>query len=619
LNQKLVLDTSIIVDGKISSMISSGEISGDSEIIVPVAALDELQAQASKHREQGFLGLEELTKLKQLCDEKKIKFSFDGERPSIEDIRLASSGRIDAIIRDIAKTRGGVLVTADYVQALVGKAEGIEVIHYRSEIKTKGLQFEEYFDETTLSVHLKEGVSPYAKRGLPGNFDYLPISDKVIHRQELEHMAKEISEAARVSPEGSVEISRVGATVIQLGQYRIAIARPPFSDGLEITIVRPLVRLSLEDYHLSEKLIQRLVTKAEGVIIAGRPGSGKSTLASSIADFYLEKRKVVKTFESPKDLQVSKGITQYGALDGDFEKSAEILLLVRPDYTIFDEVRKTRDFQIFADMRLAGVGMVGVVHASDPVNAVQRFMSRIELGMIPHIVDTVIFVKAGKIDQVLELRLVVKVPSGMNEPDLARPIVEVRDFETGKPAYEIYTFGEENVVIPLEEMRKTSDGKESTGVDKLARERILQTFKKYDPKAEVRIISPTKAEVLLEESVIARVIGRGGAQIKEIEQTLSIGIDIRSRDGESKSEETEVEKSDEKKVRFNYKEKPNAIEIFFESEDIGKEAKILIDNEPLLTTRVSQKARLKLPKKSSAGGKLSAALHTRRAIDLVLT
>ena len=64
--------------------------------------------------------------------------------------------------------------------------------------------------------------------------------------------------------------------------------------------------------------------------------------------------------------------------------------------------------------------MVGVVHASDPVSAVQRFMSRIELGMIPHIVDTVIFVKAGKIEQVLELKLVVKVPSGMNEPDLAK-------------------------------------------------------------------------------------------------------------------------------------------------------------------------------------------------------
>ena len=278
--------------------------------------------------------------------------------------------------------------------------------------------------------------------------------------------------------------------------------------------MRPLVRLTLKDYNLSEKLEQRLASKAEGILIAGPPGSGKSTLASSLADFYLEKMKVVKTFESPKDLQVSRGVTQYGPLEGDFEKTSEILLLVRPDYTIFDEVRKTRDFEIFADMRLAGVGMVGVVHASDPVNAVQRFMSRMELGMVPHVVDTVIFVKEGRVKQVLELNLVVKVPSGMNEPDLARPVVEVRDFETGKLEFEIYTFGEENVVIPIAE--GNSGGKQSTGMEKLAKERIQQIFRKFDPNCEVKVLSPTRAEVTLADSIVPRVIGRGGEQIREL-------------------------------------------------------------------------------------------------------
>ena len=56
------------------------------------------------------------------------------------------------------------------------------------------------------------------------------------------------------------------------------------------------------------------------------------------------------------------------------EKAVDILLLVRPDYTIFDEVRRAQDFEVFADMRLAGVGMVGVVHASSPLDAIQRFM-----------------------------------------------------------------------------------------------------------------------------------------------------------------------------------------------------------------------------------------------------
>jgi ATPase len=615
---KVVLDTSIIIDGRITGMIESGEISEQSEIIVPVAALDELQAQASKHREEGFAGLEELSAIRRLCDDKKIKLVFEGERPSIEEIRLARSGRIDALIRDIAKSRNATLLTADYVQALVGKAEGIEVRHFRAEIKTSGLQFERYFDAQTLSVHFKEGVAPYAKKGLPGNFDYLPISEEIIEKQQLDQFAKEITEAARVSSSGGLEISRNGASVIQLGQYRVAIARPPFSDGLEITVVKPIVRLSLADYKVSDKLLQRLATKAEGVIIAGPPGSGKSTLASSIADFYFERKKVVKTFESPKDLQVSKGITQYGALEGDFEKTAEILLLVRPDYTIFDEVRKTRDFQIFADMRLSGVGMVGVVHASDPVNAVQRFMSRIELGMIPHIVDTVIFVKAGQIEKILELNLVVKVPSGMNEPDLARPVVEVRDFESGKLGYEIYTFGEENVVIPIDEISKS--GRAKSGVDKLAEERILQTFKKYDPRARVKIISGSKAEVTLEDSVIPKVIGRGGAQIKEIEEALSMSIDVRSKEVETDRDSTNTENDHPrikgKRIDYDYRDKANSLEIFFDSGTVDENVRICIDDEPVVDSHLGQKARLKFSKKSDIGRKLSTALRSGKTVSV---
>lgn len=597
---KFVLDTSIIIDGKVTQMIGSGEIIQGDELIIPRAVLDELQAQASKHREEGFVGLSELTQLRSFCEEKKIVMVIEGERPTMEDIKLAKSGRIDAIIRDVAKRRGAALLTADYVQALVGKAEGIEVTHMPAEVRTQGLQFERFFDEMTLSLHLKEGVVPYAKKGKPGNFDYVPISEAKTEREGLEHIAKEISEAARVAEHGSVEISRSGATVIQLGQYRVAIARPPFSDGLEVTIVKPIVKLSLSDYSPSDKLVQRLASKAEGIIISGPPGSGKSTLASSIADFYLAKHKVVKTFESPKDLQVSEGITQYGPLEGDFEKTAEILLLVRPDYTIYDEVRKTRDFQIFADMRLAGVGMVGVVHASDPVNAVQRFMSRIELGMIPHIVDTVIFVKGGRIEQVLELRLVVKVPSGMNEPDLARPVVEVRDFNSGDLVYEIYTFGEENVVIPIKELaRETTEV--PTGVERLAIEKILQYFRKYDSNVEVKILSPTKARVFLKEEVIPRVIGKAGASIKEAEHLLSIGLDIEARES--------LTPSSSESVQFDYREKGNSLEIFFDTEYVGDQVSLSVDGDSVLTSRIGSKARIKLSKKSEAGRKILQALR----------
>jgi ATPase len=384
-NKKFVLDTSIIIDGEITKMLEAGSIEKESDIIIPLAVLDELQSQASTNKEHGFVGLEEIKKMRELCTTKNISLRFVGQRPDLDDIRLAKHGRIDAIIKDVAMHESATLITADYVQALVAEAQGIEAMHIRTPTKTTDLEFEKYFDDTTMSVHLKEGTFPMAKRGKPGSFQLVKISQEKSTYHQLSNIIKEVSEASRVTGAGSVEISRSGATVLQFGNFRIAITRPPFSDGLEVTIVRPIIRLELEDYNASTKLMERLSGKAEGIVIAGPPGSGKSTLASSLAKFYTKGGKIVKTFESPRDLQVPDEVTQYGPLEGSFEKAVDILLLVRPDYTIFDEVRRAQDFEVFADMRLAGVGMVGVVHASSPLDAIQRFMGRVELGMVPHI------------------------------------------------------------------------------------------------------------------------------------------------------------------------------------------------------------------------------------------
>ena len=158
---------------------------------------------------------------------------------------------------------------------------------------------------------------------------------------------------------------------------------------------------------------------------------------------------MVKTLESVRDLQVSPEITQYTKLEGNLENSADILLLVRPDFTIFDEVRTTKDFEIYADFRLSGVGMVGVVHSSSAINAIQRFIGRIELGMLPSIIDTIIFIEGGDILSVLVIKMTVKVPSGFRDKDLARPVVEVRDYKTHQLEFEVYSFGQDIVINPI--------------------------------------------------------------------------------------------------------------------------------------------------------------------------
>ncbi len=592
--KRIACDTSIIIDGKLSEIIKKEK---DLEVIIPIAVLDELQAQASKGREPGFVGLDELKKVREICKKKGIKIRFAGERPSLEDIKLAHSGRIDAIIRDVAKREKATLLTADYVQALVAEAEGINVKYIPAEVKTTGLEFEKFFDEETLSIHLKENVPPYAKKGKPGNFKLVKLREEVCSIEELEKIVKEILEATRVSEEGYVEIARSGATVIQLGNYRIAIARPPFSDGLEVTVVRPLIKLKLEDYKLSEKLMERLKERAEGILIAGPPGAGKSCLASSLAEFYRSQGKIVKTLESPRDLQVSDEITQYSPLEGSFEKTADILLLVRPDYSIFDEVRKSKDFEIFADMRLAGVGMVGVVHSSNAIDAIQRFMGKVELGMIPHIIDTVIFVKDGEVKKVYELSMKVKVPTGMTEEDLARPVVEVRDFETGKLEYEIYTFGEENIVVSVSEREKAS------AIEKLAKERIFEEVRKYDPNAEIEFASGEKAVIKVENRVIPYLIGKNGSNISKLEKRLGVKIDVKPRIPALGRE-----------VYFEIEESGNSIGLRFSKDLVGKIASIYIENNFLFSATIGKKGRIRVNKSSETGSELLKAILSNKRI-----
>lgn len=602
MTQKLIPDTSIIIDGNVPAVIEKGEFT-DVELVIPYAVLDELQAQASKGREPGFVGLSEIKKLRAFCESKGIKLTFLGERPGFNDIRLARSGRLDALITDVAKTENGILLTADYVQALVAEAAGVQVKYVPGEVRTTNLAFEKFFSPDTSSIHLKEGTLPLAKKGKPGKFELVTIAESPSTTEEIEQIIREITEAARVSREGFVEIDRPGAMVIQLGRFRIAITRPPLSDGLEVTIVRPVVSFTLQDYRLSGKLMERLATRAEGILIAGPPGSGKTTFASSLAEFYLKQNKIVKTLESPRDLQVGPEITQYGPLEGDFEKTAEILLLVRPDYTVFDEVRKSKDFMIFADMRLAGVGMIGVVHASEAIDAIQRFIGRVELGMIPHIIDTIIFIQYGEVRNLFTLNLTVKVPTGMTEADLARPVVEAHDFETGALRYEIYTFGEENVIVPVSDVATTV-----SGVQRLAEERILQEVRRFDPDAEVKLVSENRAIVRVDNEIVPIIIGKKGATVSKLEDKLGVKIDV----------EPLTPSSSGKEVRYEIKEVGNRIDLIFEDDLTGEVANVYVGDQYLFSATVGKKSQIRVSKKSDLGRGLLRGLVSKKRIRVLV-
>ena len=525
---KIVPDTSAVVDGRVSERVESGEVAGT--VLVPEAVVGELESQANEGFDSGWDGLEELQHLADLDDRSVIEVRYVGRRTKPSESTGAHKGDIDALIRDVAEEEGATLLTSDVVQSEVAKAKGIDVAYVDPKVSdaaaADGLVIEDFFDEQTMSVHLKTGTRPKAKRGAIGEMSYQTIDDEVTGEATMKEWADDVEETARTSSEGFMELSEPGMSIVQFRDYRIAVAQPPFSDGIEITAVRPIVKTDLDDYEFADELRDRLQEQQRGVLISGAPGAGKSTFAQAVAEFLTDSNYAVKTMEKPRDLQVGADITQYTALDGDMAKTADSLLLVRPDYTIYDEVRKTKDFGVFADMRLAGVGMVGVVHATRAIDALQRLVGRVELGMIPQVVDTVVYIEDGRVDTVYDVTTEVKVPEGLTAEDLARPVIQVSDFETGTPEYEIYTFNRQVITVPIGDTQN-----EESGVDRLARQEVEREIKSIARgRVEVELQGRDTAVVYVDDDDISTVIGKGGGRISDVEGRLGIDIDVRTHD-----------------------------------------------------------------------------------------
>ncbi len=530
----------------------------------------------------------------------KFELTFGGHRPSAVEIKHSSLGEIDALIRNLAFDEDATLITADKIQARVAEAKNIKTIFLHIEQIKKKIQLESFFDATTMSVHLRENVNPFAKKGKPGDWQFVKIREKELTRDEIQDISREIIEEAGVRKDGFIEIERPGSTIVQLGAFRIVITKPPFSDGWEITAVRPVKRLNLEDYNLSEKLNQRISEQAEGILIAGAPGMGKSTFAQALAEHYASKDRIVKTIEAPRDLILKDNITQYAISHGDAQEIHDILLLSRPDNTIFDEMRNTNDFRLFADLRLSGIGLAGVVHATNPIDAIQRFVGRIELGVIPQVIDTVIFIKNGQINKVLSLKMTVKVPSGMTEADLARPVVVVTDFETKKLEYELYSYGEETVVIPV------SNQTSKSASHKLAEKSIVDYFRRFSDKVNVEMISDNKAKVMVPEQEISRIIGKQGKNIERIEQELGISIDV----------DELKQQSDKENVDFSSQIDKKSVKFFLSSQSKDKDIHIYINGDYLLTAKAGKSGVIKIKKDNRIGHILVDAINAGDRVEL---
>jgi len=167
--------------------------------------------------------------------------------------------------------------------------------------------------------------------------------------------------------------------------------------------------------------------------------------------------------------------------------------------------------------------MAGVVHATSPIDAIQRFIRRVELGMIPSIIDTVIFMKDGEVRKIYALSMVVKVPAGMREEDLARPVILVKDFLTDEVEYEIYVFGEETFVVPIKRVEERAPSRRVYSM-------VISALKRYVPPSEIKLEERDGLIVVrVPEEYLGVVLSRGVTKLEKLRRKLSVDFRIEPR------------------------------------------------------------------------------------------
>jgi uncharacterized protein YacL len=176
-----VIDTSVIIDGRIADVVQTGLIDGP--LIVPQMVLRELHRIADSgdklRRERGRLGLSTLNQLREdpLADVRIQEFSLDEERP------------VDEQLVRVAKMLNAKLMTTDYNLNQLASLDGLTVVNLNelsNAVKPIALP-----DENLRVKLIKKGEQPGQGVG------YLPDGTMVIVEEAASLIGQEVDVLVR--------------------------------------------------------------------------------------------------------------------------------------------------------------------------------------------------------------------------------------------------------------------------------------------------------------------------------------------------------------------------------------------------------------------------------------
>jgi ATPase len=179
--------------------------------------------------------------------------------------------------------------------------------------------------------------------------------------------------------------------------------------------------------------------------------------------------------------------------------------------------------------------------------------------------------------------------------------VVVNDFETKKLEYELYSYGEETVVVPVREGI-------APAAHQLAAKSVENEIRNYASNCEVELVSDHKCIVRVPKKDISSLIGKNGSTISQVEKKLGISIDVQELSKASKQQSVPYEAQISKR----------AVQFFLNAKFKSKDVDIHVEGDYLLSAKVGKSGVIKIAKNNKIGRILVDAVNSGEKIEILL-